>query len=79
MTDKVPDGMTAITVPAGKYAVVESDKGALPEIMPKVWRRIATMPPKELGGERIFRTDYEVFPGGFDWQDTQVEVHAGVK
>lgn len=69
--------MTAITVPAGKYAVVESDKGSLPEIMPKVWQRIATIPPMELG--RVFRTDYEVFPAGFDWQDTQVEGHAGVR
>jgi predicted transcriptional regulator YdeE len=77
--DKVPDGMTAITVPAGKYVVVESEKGALPEVMPRVWQRIAAMPPKELGGERVFKTDYEVFPAGFNWQDVQVEVHAGIK
>jgi hypothetical protein len=47
--------------------------------MPKVWKDIAAMSAKDLGGERSFKTDYVVFPAGFDWQDTQVEVHVGVK
>jgi predicted transcriptional regulator YdeE len=77
--EKVPDGMVAVTIPAGRYAVVQSDNGALPDIMPKVWKDIAAMSAKDLGGERSFKTDYVVFPAGFDWQDTQVEVHVGVK
>ena len=59
--------------------MVQSDKGALPDIIPKVWKDIAVMSAKDRGGERSFKTDYVVFPAGFDWQDTQVEVHVGVK
>jgi predicted transcriptional regulator YdeE len=77
--DKVPDGMVSVTVPAGKYAVIESDKGALPDIMPKVKKRIHAMTASELGGARTYKTDYDVFPAGFDWQDTQVEGHVGIK
>ena len=77
--EKVPDSMVAVTIPAGRYAVVQSDKGALPDIMPKMWKDIAAMSVKDLGGERSFKTDYEIFPAGFDWQNTQVEVHLGVK
>ena len=77
--EKVPDGMVAVTIPAGRYAVVQSDKGTLPDIMPKVWKDIAAMSTNDRGGERSFKTDYVVFPAGFDWQDTQVEVHVGVK
>jgi predicted transcriptional regulator YdeE len=77
--DKAPDGMIAVTIPAGKYAVVESEKGALPDIMPKVRMRIQGMTAGELGGTRTYKTDYDVFPTGFNWQDTQVEVHVGIK
>ena len=47
--DKVPDGMVVVNVPAGKYAVVPSDTGSLPEMLPKVWGRISTMSATETG------------------------------
>jgi predicted transcriptional regulator YdeE len=77
--DKVPDGMMTVNVPAGKYAVVESDQGSLPEVLPKVWRRINTMPAAELGGQRAFKADYEIYPEGFDWQNAQIQIYLGLK
>ena len=77
--DKVPDGFVAVTIPAGKYAAVQTDKGALADVMPKVWQRIYAMPAKELGGERAFKVDYEVYPARFDWQNAQIDVHLGLK
>ncbi|MGC2162481.1 MAG: GyrI-like domain-containing protein [Silvibacterium sp.] len=77
--DKVPDGMTAIQVPAGKYAIVTSDTGPLPDIIPKLWQRIWAMSAAELGGQRAFKADFEIYPEGFDWQNAQVAVHLGLK
>jgi len=77
--DKVPAGFVAVTIPAGRYAVLQTDKGPLPDVMPKVWKRIHAMPARELGGERAFKVDYEVFPAGFDWQNAQIDVHLGLK
>jgi predicted transcriptional regulator YdeE len=77
--DKTPDGMTVVNVPAGKYAIVESDTGSLPEVLPKVWGRIQTMPATKLGGERAYKADFEVYPENFDWQNAQVAVHLGLK
>jgi len=77
--DKVPDGMVTVIVPAGKYAVVQSDQGSLPEVMPKVWQRINTMPAAELGGQRAYKADYEIYPEGFDWQYAQIPVYLGLK
>lgn len=77
--DKVPQGMVAVKVPAGRYAVVESEKGSLPEVLPKVWQRIAAMTPAELGGQRAFKADYEIYPEGFNWQDAQIPVYIGLK
>ena len=77
--DKVPDGFVAVTIPAGKYAIVQTDKGALPDVMPKVWWRIHAMSAKELGGDRAFKVDYEVYPAGFDWQNAQIDLHLGLR
>lgn len=77
--DKVPDGMMTVNVPAGKYAVVESEQGSLPEVLPKVWQRIYSMPASEMGGQRAFKADYEVYPEGFDWQNAQIPVYIGLK
>jgi predicted transcriptional regulator YdeE len=77
--DKVPEGFVAITVPAGKYAVVKSDEGPLTEVVPKTWRQIFTMPASELGGEHAFKVDYEQFPPNLDYQNAQVEIHVGLK
>lgn len=77
--DKIPDGFVAITVPAGKYAIVPTDQGALPDVLPKAWHRVFTMSPAELGGERAFKIDYEQFPENMDWQNAQVDIHLGLK
>jgi predicted transcriptional regulator YdeE len=77
--DKVPDGMVALTIPAGKYAVITSDTGSLPDVIPQVWRRINAMPVAEMGGQRAFKTDFEIYPENFDWQNAQITVHLGLK
>ena len=77
--DKVPEGMMTVNVPAGKYAVIESEQGALSEVMPKVWQRINSMPVSEMGGPRAFKADYEVYPEGFDWQNAQIPIYIGLK
>ena len=77
--DKVPDGFVVITVPAGRYAVVKTDQGPLPEVMSRVWQRIWALSPAELGGTRAFKVDYELYPETMDPQDAQVEIHLGLK
>lgn len=77
--DKIPQGMVAVNIPAGKYAVVQSDTGPLQEVIPKVWQRIFAMTPAELGGQRAFKADFEIYPEGFDYQNAQITVHLGLK
>jgi predicted transcriptional regulator YdeE len=76
---KLPEGMTAVTVEAGKYAVVESEQGPPQEVIPAVWRRIANMTAKELGGVRAYKTDFEVYPGDADFNSLQMTAHVGLK
>ena len=77
--DKIPDGMVARTVTAGKYAVVTSDQGAPQEVVPALWQRINTMTPQQMGGTRAFHTDYESYGTITDFSSMQVTAHLGLK
>jgi predicted transcriptional regulator YdeE len=59
--------------------VLETDKGPLQTVLPEIWKRIWSMSAKDLGGERAFQADYEVYPSGFDPQNAQIAVHVGLK
>ncbi|HEX3437116.1 MAG TPA: GyrI-like domain-containing protein, partial [Pseudacidobacterium sp.] len=77
--DDVPVGLTLKEIPEGRYAEIHSEKGPLSVVIPKVWQRIYSMPATDLGGERAFKADYEVYPQGFDPQNTQITVYIGLK
>ena len=75
-----PEGMVAKTIPAGKYAVITSDRGVPQEVVPRVWQKIWTMPKSELGGDRAFQADYELYnEGELNPESLQAEVHIGLK
>jgi len=78
-TADVPAGLTLKEVPAGNYATLESDTGPIQVVIPKIWQQIWAMSPKDLGGQRAFQADYEVYPENFDPQNVQITVHIGLK
>ena len=78
-TADVPAGLTLKEIPAGSYAILESEKGPAPVVLPKIWQQIWAMSAKDLGGQRAFQADYEVYPPGFDPQNVQVTLHIGLK
>ncbi|HEY0760706.1 MAG TPA: GyrI-like domain-containing protein [Acidisarcina sp.] len=78
--DHLPAGLVARQVPAGHYAIVPSETGALPQVVPAVWRRIWTMTPEQLGGKRALKADFEVYDlQGIDIENSQVDVHVGLQ
>jgi predicted transcriptional regulator YdeE len=77
--DKVPDGMVAKTIPAGKYAVLTSDTGAPQVVIPALWQRINGMTPQELGGARSYRSDFETYADITDFGNMQMTAHIGLK
>jgi len=77
--DKVPDGMVARVIPAGKYAVVQSEMGPPQDVIPAMWERIGKMTPEELGGTRAFQVDFETYPAITDFSNMQSTAHLGLK
>ena len=78
-TTNVPAGLTLKEIPAASYAVLESEKGPAAVVLPKIWLQIWSTPAKDLGGQRAFQADFEVYPPGFDPQNVQVTLHIGLK
>lgn len=78
---EIPPGMVLRHVPAGKYAVVTSDKGPGFQVVPAAWHRVWQLEDKsELGGVRAYATDFEVYDQrAQDPQALQVDLFVGIR
>ena len=77
---QVPSGMVVKRFPAGRYAVLSSEKGPVHVVVPEAWKRIWSMSREELGGERAYQADYELYDHrAADPQNAQVEIYVGLK
>lgn len=77
---QVPPGMVAKKVPPGRYAIFTSEKGPLAKVVVGAWQRIWSIPKASPGGNRAYKTDYEVYDQrATDPRDAQVDVHVGIR
>jgi predicted transcriptional regulator YdeE len=78
--DSLPANLTVKHVPPGRYAVFTSQRGPLQTIGPELWQRIWAMSPEELGGERAFRTDFEIYDQrAANPDNAQIDVYIGLR
>jgi predicted transcriptional regulator YdeE len=72
--------MVSKLVPAGKFAVFTSEKGPAPKVVPEIWMKINSLPKSAVGGDRVYKADFEVYDErAADPQNAVVEVHVGIK
>jgi predicted transcriptional regulator YdeE len=77
---EVPEGMVAKKISGGKFAVFTSDKGPAPQVVPATWMKINSLPQNAVGGDRLYRADYEIYDErARDPQNLQVDVYVGIK
>lgn len=78
--ESTPAGMVAKRIPAGKFAVFTSEKGAAAKVVPETWRKINSLPRSAVGGDRAYRADYEIYDErAADPANAQVDVYVGIK
>jgi predicted transcriptional regulator YdeE len=58
---ELPASLHAITIPAGRYAKCTTEPGPMPMVLVQAWHRIWQLSPEELGGERRYHTDFELY------------------
>jgi predicted transcriptional regulator YdeE len=77
---EVAAGMVAKKIPAGRYAVFTSERGAAAKVVPEAWMQINSLPRSATGGDRVYRADFEVYDErAADPQNAQVDVYVGIK
>ncbi|MES2215249.1 MAG: GyrI-like domain-containing protein [Pseudomonadota bacterium] len=78
--DEVPEGFTALTIPSQTYAKFTSDPGPMPAVCIDLWKDIWDMTSIELGGERGYIADFEVYDErASDHQNVVLDIYIGVK
>lgn len=76
----VPAGMVAKKIPAGRYAVFTTEKGPGQKVIPEAWMKINSLPKSAVGGDRVYRADYEVYDErASDPQNLQADIYIGIK
>jgi predicted transcriptional regulator YdeE len=78
--NNVPEGMIAKRIPAGRYAVITTDRGLVSQVVMAGWQKIWSLSPEELGGHRAYLTDFEIYDQrASNPQDSQVDIYIGLK
>lgn len=76
----VPEGMVAKEVPRGRYAVFTTEKGPGPKVVPEAWMRINSLPRSAVGGDRVYRADFEIYDQrAADPQNLQADIYIGIR
>jgi predicted transcriptional regulator YdeE len=74
-----PGGMGTRRVPAGEYAIITSDKGPFPRVVPAAWQKIFTL-EGEGKLKRAYQTDFEIYDQrAQDPQNGQIDIYIGLK
>lgn len=76
----VPNGMVVKQIPGGRYAIFTSERGPVAKVVSETWQKIWSVPKTTPGGDRAYKTDYEVYDQrASNPEDAQVDVHIGIK
>lgn len=71
--NSIPDGLTGVTIPAGKYLLFTA-KGPMPKALIDTWGQIWNYFSKTSSYQRSYTTDYEVHQA-----DDKVEIYIAIK
>lgn len=77
-TDPVPEGMTACTIPASKYAVFTTERGDISQVVPRLWQEIWEW--DRTHSLRSFTGDFEYYDAKCqDPANAQVDIYIALK
>lgn len=76
----VPGSFQTLTIPAQRYAKFTTQPAPMPDIIVNAWNEIWKMTPKELGGNRNYQTDFEIYDErATDHQNIILDLYIGIK
>lgn len=77
---KLPDGFSTLIIPAQTYAKFTTQPAPMPDVIVNAWKKVWEMQPKQLGGERNYLTDFEIYDErAADHQKIVLDLYVGIK
>lgn len=78
--DAIPEIFETLVIPAQNYTKFTTKPGPMPDVLQNAWLEILQMSPKELGGERAYRADFEVYDErASDHNNIVLDIYIGIK
>ncbi|MBS0655314.1 MAG: GyrI-like domain-containing protein [Verrucomicrobia bacterium] len=76
----LPEGFQKLIIPAQTYVQFTTSPAPMPEVIIDAWTSIWKMSPQELGGDRVYHTDFEIYDErAADHQRIVMDVCVGIK
>ena len=77
--DNLPDGFTAITIPAQNYVKFTNGPGAMPAVCIDIWQDVWEN-DAQFGGKRRYLADFEIYDErASDHSNVVLDVYVGIK
>ena len=78
--DDMPNDFSKLIIPVQTYTKFTSAPGAMPEVCVDMWKNIWAMTPEELGGQRGYLADFEVYDErASDHHNVVLDIYIGIK
>ncbi len=79
LDDPLPEGFQKLIIPRQRYAKFTTNPAPMPDVIVNAWNEIWKMSPKELGGRRLYETDFEIYDErAADHQNIVLDVYIGI-
>ena len=80
LQDQDLKNFTLLNIVPGSYEKLTTPAGKIPDVVIQAWQEIWQMDPTELGGERLYATDFEIHDKrAQDLNNAVVEIYLGIK
>lgn len=77
--DEMPDCLKKCIIPQQTYIKFTTKSGPMPDVVIQAWQEIWKMTPKDLGGQRNYCADFEVYDErAKDPQNTILDLYIGI-
>jgi predicted transcriptional regulator YdeE len=77
---EVPEGLSTITVPQQNYAKFTTESGQMPAVCINAWMDIWKMTSEDLGSDRAFKADFEVYDErALNPANTVLDIYIGIQ
>lgn len=77
---EVPKGFEQLVIPKQQYAKFTTSPAPMPDVIVNAWKKVWEMPPKELGGQRSYHTDFEIYDErAADHQNIVLDLFIGIR